>query len=508
MIRKLIRGETKSWIAIILTALLTRAATFGNPVLHVDESFYFTVASAMVDGAQLYVDIWDRKPVGLFLIYLLPALAGPKAGIYAYQGLALLAVIGTAFLIRRIARRAGWSAGALAASLAYILWLNLAEGQGGQSPVFYNLPIALASCCLVRAGNESAPAERLKCGLAAMFLTGLALQIKYTVVFEGVFFGLWLLHLEWRRQSATVMIAAKALLLAFTALIPTLAAALYFAAAGHWQDFYFANFASILSRKSSPVGELIGNLAIVVLILGPMLALAFWPTRLAKFQCQTNGFLRGWLYAALGGLLLFGTWFDHYSLPVMLPAACCGAAFFAGHPRGRALALPILAFVALAGQILLLQKRAERGTPQQASRIAAVVGHANGCLFVYSGPTIFYPLTGRCRLSKYVFPSHLHRQREEGATGASQINEVGRILERRPDVVLLSDSYQGENPQVRRLMLVSLAQQYRLSATLPLGQHKFRVFRRSNSPAIRPSTSDSGRSVATGRSGWLRWAPP
>ena len=49
-----------------------------------------------------------------------------------------------------------------------------------------------------------------------------------------------------------------------------------------------------------------------------------------------------------------------------------------------------------AGQLLLVQKRLERGTAEQVQRIVDAIGQGNGCLFVYSGPTIFYPLTGRC----------------------------------------------------------------------------------------------------------------
>lgn len=480
-------GDIKPWAAIVLVALLARAITFGNPVLHVDESFYFTAASAMLDGERLYVDIWDRKPIGLFLIYLLPAMAGPEAGIYAYQALALLSVIATALLIRQIARVAGWDKGALPAALAYILWLNLAEGQGGQSPVFYNLPMALAAFCIIRADAKENAVQRIKFGLQAMLLTGLALQIKYTAVFEGLFFGLWLLHLEYRRRVPVAQILAKAVPLAFFALIPTVAAGSYFLATGHWQDFYFANFESILARKSSLFPELAGNAAILILILSPLLALAFW--RKSEPLQPVQKFLHCWLIAALGALWMFGTWFDHYGLPVMLPAACCAAAFFDKHPRGRAIALSMLAFVALAGQLLLVQKRLERGTAEQVQRIADAIGQGNGCLFVYSGPTIFYPITGRCPPGKYIFPSHLHRLREEGATGISQTDEAGRILRNAPRIVMLLDAYQGENPAVRRLVATQLARSYGLTASLPLGKHRVRIFSARQVPYSVPRSS-------------------
>ena len=63
-------------ILVVVAALLARAATFGNPVLGSDEEFYFTVSRMWAEGATPFVDVWDRKPIGLFLLYL-PAAALP-----------------------------------------------------------------------------------------------------------------------------------------------------------------------------------------------------------------------------------------------------------------------------------------------------------------------------------------------------------------------------------------------------------------------------------------------
>ena len=70
----------------------------------------------MWEGAVPYVDMWDRKPIGLFLLYM-PAAALPlTASIYAYQAMALAAVVATAALIVTAAQRVGWSRGGLVAA--------------------------------------------------------------------------------------------------------------------------------------------------------------------------------------------------------------------------------------------------------------------------------------------------------------------------------------------------------------------------------------------------------
>src|SRR6478752_3557456 len=50
-----------SWVVLLFAALLVRAVTFGNPIVHNDEQFYFVAARAWLDGALPYVGVWDRK---------------------------------------------------------------------------------------------------------------------------------------------------------------------------------------------------------------------------------------------------------------------------------------------------------------------------------------------------------------------------------------------------------------------------------------------------------------
>lgn len=57
-----------SYVVLLLTlvALVARWVTFGNPVIGFDEQFYLLVGDRMLHGAMPFVDIFDRKPVGLF----------------------------------------------------------------------------------------------------------------------------------------------------------------------------------------------------------------------------------------------------------------------------------------------------------------------------------------------------------------------------------------------------------------------------------------------------------
>jgi len=95
----------------LLFALLARMSTFGDLNYFQDELFFFYAGQRMHDGLLLYVDIWDRKPIGLFAIFAAIRLL-PGDGIIAYQIVALLFAAATAWLVQAIATQGGRYEGA------------------------------------------------------------------------------------------------------------------------------------------------------------------------------------------------------------------------------------------------------------------------------------------------------------------------------------------------------------------------------------------------------------
>lgn len=123
---------------------------FGKPAFQSDEQFYLLVGQRMAAGALPYVDIWDRKPYGLFLLYR-SLIALPGDPVLAYQLAGLLFSVLTALAIERMARRIAPPRGAQAAGLAYLIYQPVFNVALGQSPVFYNLPVALAAMLAIGA---------------------------------------------------------------------------------------------------------------------------------------------------------------------------------------------------------------------------------------------------------------------------------------------------------------------------------------------------------------------
>ena len=53
----------------VLVALATRAPWFGDPVADFDEQIYSLIGWRMNHGDLPFVEVWDRKPFGLFALF-------------------------------------------------------------------------------------------------------------------------------------------------------------------------------------------------------------------------------------------------------------------------------------------------------------------------------------------------------------------------------------------------------------------------------------------------------
>src|SRR3569832_393204 len=236
-------------LLLVAVAFLIRARDFGNPLIDSDEQFYLLVGDRILHGTLPYVDLWDRKPIGLFLVYAAIRLLGGD-GIIQNQLVATACVGATAVMIAIVARRITSPGAALFAGFLYIPALAMCGGEGGQAPIFYNPLMAIAAWLVIGAlDSDAASLRRRGCGVLA--LVGIAMQIKYSVLAEGIYFGLVLSYLTWRRDPGLPRLLASMISWCGIALVPTLAALGWYAAIGQSDTFLYANFNSIFKRGDS-----------------------------------------------------------------------------------------------------------------------------------------------------------------------------------------------------------------------------------------------------------------
>ena len=249
-------SEMPFWSALglVAVAFLIRLPHYGNPYYEIDEGFYLVVGDRLLHGFLPYVDIWDRKPIGLFLIYGAIRLLG-GGGVIQYQVVATLFAAGTACLIQHVSRPIAGQIGAIIAGLAYLLWIETVEGGGGQAPIFYNLFIVGMAALALKALSPAGRDRFFGLASGSMVLGGLAIQIKYTAVFEVAYFGALLGWNRFRTIGASAALAQTGVL-ALVALAPTLLALAFYTAIGQFHAFWFANFQSIFLRSAADPGEL------------------------------------------------------------------------------------------------------------------------------------------------------------------------------------------------------------------------------------------------------------
>ncbi len=491
-------------LILLLIALAIRAWDFGNPVIAVDEQYYLLVGDRMLHGAIPFVDIWDRKPIGLFLLFAAIRLL-PGDGILAYQLVATGCAWLTAVLVHHGAMRIGATRrGALAAGATYLAGLSLLSGGGGQAPVFYNLPIAIAALLTFRLPALAAANDRraiVRGGALACLLAGIAIQMKYTPAFEGAFFGL--AHLWFHRRTGAPVSATlgAALLWIAVGLAPSLAALGWYTAHDLFATFWFANVTSIFLRPGYPLEQVVMRLLGILVQLLPLIAAAAitWHRRAHLGIDRAVARLAfGWLVAASLGFLAIGTFFDHYGLPLIASLAIAAAPALSRHAKLLAIAL-IVPFT-----ILAVERVVRRDDAPGAYALARIVRANSGdeCPYVFRGDTVTYLLARTCVPTPYAFPNLLSLSTEQGATGIDEAAEVRRILANRPPVIVTSTRRLSIwNVGSLRALKATLASDYRLVFTTRRLKDRSAVYLRNDRVFVTPGQRAPSSPVPTAADG-------
>ncbi|NBC35569.1 hypothetical protein GTZ99_03250 [Novosphingobium sp. FSY-8] len=445
-----------AWLALWLLGfgLLTRGAGFGDLAYFNDETFYWVAALRLHDGAHHawalpYVDVWDRKGPGLFLTYWL--MSGVSRSVLAFQIGGWLAASATAWLMGLTARRMVGTAGAVGAATLYLACLPMFGGGGGQSPVFYNLPV-MAAVWLIWRRDADLLAGRCPRGvIAAMGLAGFALTFKQTVAPEAAFLGIWVLGRMAAGGVAWPLLARRAVLLAAAGCAPFALFGLAYVAAGHFDLFWHAMVTSNLTKTYNPAHDHWTRIQALAISGAPAFALAVVGAGLALWRAPRAQawFAVGWLMAGLVGFVIVPNFYHHYVLPLLLPVALAAGYAMRGRPYGMvaggvAVWIMVVASPALDRDRVEASRNVLNGL---AARIAARDPAPR--LLVYEGPMALYGLVGAPPPSPLLDNFHLYFPPENNTSPWDTGAEMARILAWRPSVVVTYHDWPAaeENPR-------------------------------------------------------------
>jgi hypothetical protein len=460
----LTRSSLVRFALLLAVAMVLRCDTFGDPNLHGDEVFYRTVGVAMHHGVLPYVDVWDRKPFGLFALYYL--IAGISAAPLAYQFAATLFAAGTAAAIGAIARRWSDAKGALLAGICYLLWLAPLQGFGGQSPVFYNLFIAAAALLMLQSLPALEHGHAPPRAAIAMLLAGVGLTIKTTALFEAGFLGLyaaWTLH---HSPAPRGKVVANVLGWLALGAGPSLLIAAFYWADGHWMEFWHAMVMSNIAKLPDWQSSLL-RLAVLLAFLAPLVILAGLGLR--KMPVDSRRFMLLWLAAAAIGLCAVPNFYIHYGMPLTVPLCAVAAGFLARQAGILWIALIAMLSFILATPFQFAHTWHSRASMAElAQTVQAHVG--KGGLLTYDGPPQLYELTNKPFLTPLVFPTHLSHGMEKDVSQLSTLGETRRVLALRPGAVVMAEPIRNGpvNEETRQLVLGYVGKHCRLVKAMPV----------------------------------------
>lgn len=438
------QSRARQFALFLLVSLATRIAAFGDTNYFGDELLYFLIGQRMHDGLLPYVGVWDRKGPGLFLIYY--GIAGISQSVIAYQLAACLFAALTAFAVNLIAGRFAGRPGALLAGAFYLVMLPLFGGGGGQAPVFYNLFMALAALAVIR------QVPRLDTGKAdaslylAMASAGFAITFKQTAAFEGVFFGGFVLWRLFRGGMRLPTLLVRGAGLALAGAAPILLFAAFYAATGHFTEFWHALVTSNLQKPSDPGSDAGRRLGALATIASPLLLPSLASLLLLRAGGRRpipRGLLGGWLLAALAGFACIPNFIDHYTLPLLLPLAVAAAPALEWRRIGPIYAGFSLLLALLAGPAPQFARH--RNSQQAMERIAADIRarDPHPRLFIYQGPIYLYALLDSYPPTPLLYPPHLFHLPERNTSHLDTAGEVRKVLAWQPTVVLRAPGFAG-----------------------------------------------------------------
>lgn len=480
-----------AFIAVLI--LLIRLPALGNPILDPDEQLYLLIGDRLLHGQLPYVDLWDRKPIGLFLFYAGIRLLGGE-GIVQYQLAASGCVVVTAWFIRAIVRRHYGEGAAISAALGYALVLHVLHGAGGQSAVLYNALTAFAAWCAFQANDALRPASALRLAFCAMVAMGVAIQFKYTPMVEGMFLGCWFLWRFWQLGMGPGRIVGAACAMVALALLPTAMAWGFYAAAGHGAAFVQANFESVFQRNPFPAAKRHEQIVFVLvkalaLNLAACLGAWAWGKRVYSLGESESGkrlktdalLLAGWTVSALVGFAMLGDFLDFYFITVCLPLVIVAAAAIQRGAMGFGAACLLLLWPLLCTpEYVLLTGSHRRATERMVAALSPyVAGH---CLYVYDGPAILYFMTRACAPTRFLYPDHLTNPTEAPALGVDPIAEETKILASRPGAIVTASSpfVPWVAPGTQELVREALARNYVLVDRIPTFERTYFIWARSD----------------------------
>src|SRR6266403_1557985 len=188
------------WVNVIIIALVVilRLPTLLPSLYNSDEGYYGIIANDTLDGGTFYRTAVDTKPPGIYYIYVAVFKVAGKNNLFAVDILAILVVVATALVVRRIGARVADDWAGAWSGIGYAVFVHTyrpGDTLPANTEIFANLAFALSVLAFLQGGR--------KVGWGWMFLSGALVGVATLI-----------------RQPSAVTMAAMLAYLVYGWLIP------------------------------------------------------------------------------------------------------------------------------------------------------------------------------------------------------------------------------------------------------------------------------------------------
>ena len=439
------------WVNVIIIALvvLLRSPTLLPSLYNSDEGYYGIIANDALDGGTFYLTSVDTKPPGIYYIYVAVFKLAGKNNLFAVHILAILVVVATALVVRRVGVRVADDWAGAWSGIGYAVFLH-AYRPGDTLPanteIFANFALALSILVFLQGGRKVAWGWMFVSGA----LVGVATLIRQpsAVTLAAMLAYLVYLWLIPRYQSfGRVLAAGSGLAAGFIAVIAGLAWCYRWQ--GNLHDAYLWAWAFAVRYVESETTFLYVLKRFVTLHLAMMLCwgllwyFGIWQVvkTLRSFRRRTtvpteNVLLILWLVLSYLAIFIGLRFPGHYHLPVLPPLSILAGQAFSRflmeqrrspQPRWQWIRAGIMGAAALPAIGFLVDAFVVR---TQTLDFLPIVQHIvketnpNDRIFVWGSLPQLYSFSGRRMATRFVSCSHLvgayaSRPREETDKGKS-----------------------------------------------------------------------------------------
>ncbi len=437
---------------LLTAAVLIRFPSFFVSVINHDESTYIVIADELLRGKAYWVDVFDTKPPGIFLIYAL-LLKLTFGSIFGLR-LAVALLVGlTGWVLFLIGRRVSGDAGVgWAAGFGYVFATGIFTyyGISPNTELFFNLLTAAALLMVLRSHGDAAagsggsfllrPFHHLNHYFAAGLFLGLGFCIKPMVLAETAALGLWMLYtLYARREWKTGLTRAlPAIIVGF--ILPYAAIVGYYAIIGALDNYLFWSFEvpgrypveKVWYMRLKFMGDFLLRYAPFVILA----LLAAWQSRPRDRVFQVFLLLQFLLITLV--VMLPGKSFGHYQLQLfptlMLGASLWLADYRSASPGRRAwqrwgpavFTLIFALFVCL--NAINYAKKVKKDTPREVADYLRPLLGPDELIFCADFHPITYHLLDRPVPTPYVHSSLLYYAHHQRAMEIDVAAEAHRIV--------------------------------------------------------------------------------